>query len=270
MAQIKRYSKKCKISLPKLRQDQEQHAVATSNVSRRSSISSNHSSHSNGSFRQKLLHNFSKKSKHLLIRKSNSDNIERYLRHCVNDLSIQSCSLFKEFLQPQRDEDNVIPKEMVQSFVEEQHVSMLNDVDNISNNNLSQHRDVDTTCGPTPPPDKHQELTPPPERDDTSFLSYSSFSILPPSSQPPQSSVPPQRELSDTSDITSSSFSSDIPVTIQDFQLIKVIGRGCMGKVSTLNFTHPKSTNFFLITYVLTFSNDQRCFWSDIEVPHAY
>ncbi|KAL7315638.1 hypothetical protein PS15m_004831 [Mucor circinelloides] len=228
---IKRYSKKCKISLPKLRQDQEQHAVATSNVSRRSSISSNHSSHSNGSFRQKLLHNFSKKSKHLLIRKSNSDNIERYLRHCVNDLSIQSCSLFKEFLQPQRDEDNVIPKEMVQSFVEEQHVSMLNDVDNISNNNLSQHRDVDTTCGPTPPPDKQQELTPPPERDDTSFLSYSSFSIPPPSSQLPQSSVPPQRELSDTSDITSSSFSSDIPVTIQDFQLIKVIGRGCMGKV---------------------------------------
>lgn len=121
---------------------------------------------------------------------------------------------------------------MVQSFVEEQHVSMLNDIDNISNNNLSQHRDVDTTCGPTPPPDKQQELTPPPERDDTSFLSYSSFSIPPPSSQLPQSSVPPQRELSDTSDITSSSFSSDIPVTIQDFQLIKVIGRGCMGKVS--------------------------------------
>lgn len=239
-------------------------------MSRRSSISSNHSNHSNGSFRQKLLHNFSKKSKHLLIRKSNSDNIERYLRHCVNDLSIQSCSLFKEFLQPQRDEDNVIPKEMVQSFVEEQHVSMLNAIDNSSNNNLSQHRDIDSTCGPTPPPDKQQELTPPPEHDDTSFLSYSSFSIPPPPSQPPQSSIPPQRDLSDTSDITSSSFSSDIPVTIQDFQLIKVIGRGCMGKVGSLRFTHSKSTNFFILTDALSSPDNPRYFWSDIEIPHVY
>lgn len=162
----------------------------------------------------------------------------------MNDLSIQSCSLFKEFLQPQRDEDNVILKEMVQSFVEEQHVSMLNDIDNISNNNLSQHnREIDNTCGPTPPPDKHQELTSLPDHDDASFMSYSSFSIPPPSSLPSQPPLQPlissQENLSDASDITSSSFSSAIPVTIQDFQLIKVIGRGCMGKVSCCYYIAP-------------------------------
>ncbi|CEP16517.1 hypothetical protein [Parasitella parasitica] len=228
---IKRYYKKCKVSLPKLRRDREQQAVATSSISRRSSISSNLSSQSSNSLRQKLFYGFSKKSKHLLTRKSNSDKIEIYLRHCVNDPTIESCSLFKEFLQPQRDEDNVIPKEMVQSLVEEQHVSVLSNIDSINNNNVSQHKGINTTCGPTPPPDKLQVLTPPSDQDDASFLSYASFSIPPPSSQQPQSFIRPQRDLSGTSDITSSSFSSEMPVSIQDFQLIKVIGRGCMGKV---------------------------------------
>ncbi|KAI8636615.1 kinase-like domain-containing protein [Parasitella parasitica] len=228
---IKRYYKKFKVSLPKLRRDREQQAVATGSISRRSSISSNLSNQSNNSLRQKLLYSFSKKSTHLLTRKSNSDKIERYLRHCVNDPTIQSCSLFKEFLQPQRDEDNTIPKELVQSLVEEQHISMLSNIDSISNN-VSQHREINTACGPTPPPDKLQVLTPPSDHDNTSFLSYSSFSIPPPSSsQRPQSFIQPHRDLSGTSNITSSSFSTEIPVTIQDFQLIKVIGRGCMGKV---------------------------------------
>jgi hypothetical protein len=138
----------------------------------------------------------------------------------MNDANIQSCSLFKEFLQPQREEDNVILKQVVQSYVEEQqHVS-------IASNNQSRLRDI-ISCGPTPPPDVIA--------DERSFLSYSSFSshIQPATPQPiPTSSLSSSSSLSNRQNDDTISLSSDEPVTIQDFQLIKVLGRGCMGKVS--------------------------------------
>lgn len=150
------------------------------------SIGSNDSKR-NSSFR-KILHSFSHKS----TQKSNSDNIERYLRHCVNDLNIGSCSLFKEFLQAQREEDNVIPKHVVQSYVQQSSIVM---------------------SEPAPPPSL-VVATPSPDtttQDDDSYTSFPSHIML---------------------DNPISSDISDLPATIQDFQLIKVIGRGCMGKVS--------------------------------------
>lgn len=171
---------------------------------------------SNASFRKKILYNFSKKSRHL--RKSNSDRLERYLRDCVNDINIQSCSLFKEFLQPQREEDNIILKQVVQSYVEQQQ--------NLSI--VSKSRDI-VNCGPSPPPDEAIIA------DERSFMSYSSFSsrIQPVTPQPiPSSSSSSSSSASSEQKDDMISLSSEEPVTIQDFQLIKVIGRGCMGKVS--------------------------------------
>lgn len=156
-----------------------------------------------------------------MTQKSNSDNIERYLRHCVNDLNIQACSLFKEFLQPQRDEDNVIPKEVVhsyvqqqQSIIEEHHTTNINNTREIISN-------PNTTINTTTEEDSIVN---------SSFISYTSFpsnisNNIQPQHQQPQGSFVDQ-------DMNSSLISSNSPVTIQDFQLIKVIGRGCMGKVS--------------------------------------
>jgi hypothetical protein len=181
---------------------------------------------SNASFRKKILYSFSKKSRHL--RKSNSDRLERYLRDCINDPNIQSCSLFKEFLQPQREEDSAVLKQMVQSYVEQQQQQQ------------DASREI-VDCGPTPPPDEAIIA------DERSFLSYSSFSsrIQPATPQP----IPTYSSSSSSSQLKDDmiSLSSDEPVTIQDFQLIKVIGRGCMGKVSL----HVCSTVWSTKTYIL-------------------
>lgn len=189
---MKGHLKRFKIPLPKLNHEDEsvfaddQHSI--------------HSSSSEQSLKKKFL-NLAKKTRYS---SSNSDNLERYLRHCVDDPNIHSCSLFKEFLQPQRDEDNIVPKQTIQSIVQEQ--SMIE-------SNILKKREIIGASGPTPPPD---------EECPSSVLSFTSItSRIEPIPRPPT--------ISDGSDITAS---TDQTATIQDFQLIKVIGRGCMGKVS--------------------------------------
>lgn len=189
---------------------------------RNNSVNSNDSKRSSN-FR-KILHSFSHKSS----QKSNSDNIERYLRHCVNDISIQSCSLFKEFLLPQRDEDNVIPKQVVQSYVQQASCLAVDDQVPPATTTIT---DIITCTPTTPPPDIETVTTTTStaaaaataaasnnENAVESFISYTSF--------------PSHHNDSPSSTLSSClSNASDLPVTIQDFQLIKVIGRGCMGKV---------------------------------------
>ncbi|GAA5795108.1 hypothetical protein HPULCUR_000460 [Helicostylum pulchrum] len=217
---IKQYSRKCKISLPKLQKQQQQEQQMMRN--RNNSVNSNDSKRSSN-FR-KILHSFSHKSS----QKSNSDNIERYLRHCVNDISIQSCSLFKEFLLPQRDEDNVIPKQVVQSYVQQASCLAVDDQVPPATTTIT---DIITCTPTTPPPDIETVTTTTStaaaaataaasnnENAVESFISYTSF--------------PSHHNDSPSSTLSSClSNASDLPVTIQDFQLIKVIGRGCMGKV---------------------------------------
>lgn len=284
------YSKKCNITLPKLIKDehtaispppprtQRQNSISSIN-SNQSSVHSNESSNSSNSHSnnnhgnnnngskssrlRKILHSFSHKSSQQ--KKSNSDNIERYLRYCVNDLNIQKCSLFKEFLQPQREEDNVIPKQLVQSYVQ-QETSLNVNVDLATSTPLSPPctREIirsskksasaaaasasgaatTTLSSPiTPPPDMNNtkitnDDTIEEAQDDESVirslsLSYNSFASHQQEQQPQTEARQP--DITTTSSILSATTSSsDNPVTIQDFQLIKVIGRGCMGKVSSL------------------------------------
>jgi hypothetical protein len=267
------YSKKFKITLPKLLKEDEHTIIPpsppaskrrnnsiTSINSNRSSVHSNESNHSSshsnsndnnsnkkrGSTFRKILHSFSHKPSQ---KKNNSDNIERYLRHCVHDLNIQTCSLFKEFLQPQRDEDNVIPKQVVQSYVQQEslivdHATPLPappSTRGIVAASGSGRGSAATAKPITPPPDTanmNDDTGAEQEQDDesviqSSFLSYNSFISH---QQRIDQQQRPIAQNQSSSVLSSSPSSSDKPVTIQDFQLIKVIGRGCMGKVSFFFF----------------------------------
>lgn len=142
---------------------------------------------------------------------SNAYNLEIYLRYCMNDATVKSCSLFKEFLQPQREEDNAIPKNIIQSIV---------------NESIIQHQQQ-----------QQQQESPPP----TLTLVSSTNTKKP--------TLDPILISNTTLDYSSSSFSSSHhqSVTIQDFQFIKVIGRGCMGKVSHI-------TPFFIKTHSVIYA----------------
>lgn len=125
----------------------------------------------------------------------------------------------------------MIPKQVVESYVQQEASAIVIDSDT--------HGIV--PCEPTPPPDIERIVTTEEEEEEDgedmddeeevivgrggtmeSFISYPSFQ-----SQDNQAMI----NNPTSSSILSSSMSSDLPVTIQDFQLIKVIGRGCMGKV---------------------------------------
>lgn len=221
---IKSYLKRSKTTLPKLHiGEQHIHTREMTKSSVSSSINSNTSNESAHSkdhtkrFR-KILHSFSQK----MTQKSNSDNIERYLRHCVNDLNIRACSLFKEFLQPQRDEDNIIPKEVVHSYVQQQQ--LMNEEQHNNNNNTREIISNPNTTINTVTEEESMMNSP--------SISYTSFpSNISNNTQPPPQQQQQLQESYIDQDMNSSSISSNSPVTIQDFQLIKVIGRGCMGKV---------------------------------------
>ncbi|KAI9481647.1 MAG: kinase-like domain-containing protein [Benjaminiella poitrasii] len=201
---IKHYLGKWNASLPKLAVEQH---TAVHQLDLSSITTTRKRKHT---LRQRILDGFSSiRKKSITIttaNSSNSDKIERYLRHCIDDLNIQSSTLFKDFLRPQREEDTVIwKKELLQA----------ENCDNI------QHRALSITHHPT---------TPPPE--DNAMSVSSSLSSL-------------QPQATRTIDSYSSSCFSDTPVTIQDFQLIKVIGRGCMGKV--LLVRHRKTSKLLAL-----------------------
>jgi hypothetical protein len=151
------------------------------------SSSSSHSSTSHHHALKKIFHTLSSK------KQSNADKLEFYLHRCLNDVNIKSCSLLKEFLQPQREEDHIIPKHQVQSYVQQ---SM--------ENNYRHDNDLLTV----PRQVIQNNLS-----DISSIRNLSAFDV-----KPSEESI-------------ASVISSHLPVTIQDFQFIKVIGRGCMGKV---------------------------------------
>ncbi|KAG1138688.1 hypothetical protein G6F38_010373 [Rhizopus arrhizus] len=227
---IKRYSRKCKIQLPRLHK--EDHFVYQRNrsISSTSNSSSNSStSNSNNHGLRKILQTLS------TSKKSNSDDLELYLYRCLNDSNIKSCSLLKEFLQPQREEDHIIPKQEVQSYVE-QHRCL--DEGELRNDDVDEQQEEEEEDGEQESEedeeddeeDEDEEFVTTPQQiaqnDRPRYISsIKTPSIKHPSIISPSDLQPPREES------IASSISSHRPVTVQDFQLIKVIGRGCMGKV---------------------------------------
>ncbi|KAI7898711.1 kinase-like domain-containing protein [Cokeromyces recurvatus] len=183
---IKHYLKESKLCLPKLQQNE----ILQPNLSSRQR---------NHSFRQKVLQSLSIiKNKSIMTRVqtaiSNADKIEKYLRHCIDDSNIQSCSLLKDFLQPQREEDKVILKDdcpQVQRMLQTTRHDAI-------------QQQLKESCQPIINDSIHVSLIENIKGDNMRVLK---------------------------NDSSLSSCTSETPVTIQDFQLIKVIGKGCMGKV---------------------------------------
>ncbi|KAG1054032.1 hypothetical protein G6F43_003934 [Rhizopus delemar] len=181
---IKHYSRKFNVPLPKLHKGDQ--LMYQRQRSHSNSSSSSHSSSLNHPHTlKKIFHTLSSK------KQSNADKLELYLHRCLNDVNIQSCSLLKEFLQPQREEDHIVPKHQV---CEQQ---------SMDNN----HRH-DNTLLTVPRQVIQSQLS-----DLSSVRDVSTF------------------DLQQSKESIASVLSSHLPVTIQDFQFIKVIGRGCMGKV---------------------------------------
>ncbi|KAI8877339.1 kinase-like protein [Backusella circina FSU 941] len=171
---IKHYSRHSKVPLPKLKDDASVYHIQHNDEQRRGI--------------RKILYSFSKMSpSSRFSRLTNSDKLEVYLERCLHDVHIRNSTLFREFLQPQREEDNVIPKQVIQSYVQQQQQQNAPVIDDVQL------------------PDTHL----------SSILSSTKSST---------------QEKEEEADIVHSTL-SDRPTTIQEFQLIKVIGRGCMGKV---------------------------------------
>ncbi|KAI8974442.1 kinase-like domain-containing protein [Pilobolus umbonatus] len=184
---IKCYSRKCKVSLPKLQQDGANPYSM-----------SEYFTHNKQNLRKKILYSFTK------TEGSNADKLENYLQQCVVDLTISTCSLFQEFLQPQREEDNIISKSVIQSYVQQQQQSLHGD------NNMT----VISTESAVP-------------IHNPSSLIPSINSVISNKSTSLKCHTPSEH----TERIEDSIVAVEKRVSVQDFQLIKVIGRGCMGKV---------------------------------------
>ncbi|CEI94000.1 Putative AGC protein kinase [Rhizopus microsporus] len=233
---IRGYSRKCKIQLPKLHKEsrflyQRHRSDSSTSNSSSSSIGSSTSSNNHNSSHglRKILQTLSSH------RKSNADNLELFLYRCLNDSSIRSCSLLKEFLQPQREEDHIIPKQEVQSYVQLQCINQRelrnDDVDYEEREEEEEAMAEEEGAAVSTP---HLEAT---RQVDADIVS----SIHPHSTISPSDLQP----MTESSIASSSSISSRAPVTIQDFQLIKVIGRGCMGKV--LLVRHRKTSRLLAL-----------------------
>lgn len=164
----------------------------------------NHSNNSNNNKRRSLrdLLPFSKK-------RSNSDKVEKYLQRCFEHPIIRISSILKDFTSVQRDEDALLTSQHTSTTLTPTLNSMKRDV-RISEGGKVQGRSE---------PQAHQPI----------FL-------LPPSSAPVITSIAPiiSPESMIKFEKRESLFLSDpILNSIEDFDLLKVLGKGCMGKVYT-------------------------------------
>ncbi|KAG2182348.1 hypothetical protein INT43_007278 [Umbelopsis isabellina] len=159
--------------------------------------------------------------------KSNSEKIEWYMRRCALDPVISKSSLFRDFLSVQREEDSAAEKEILQQFVnmqatlstEQQQSPVLDSV-------TSEDAQVPDVT-PVPVSSSRRIARGSKVADDTHYRKVSSsLSTL---SENPGISLADlakrQKRLPTQQQIRKEATS------IQDFQLIKVLGKGCMGKV---------------------------------------
>ena len=214
--QIREYFRKTKVVLPPLDSASSKQA----NLKRRS-------------FRNLLTALPSLKPKH-----SNSEKVEQYLRRCALDSSIGKSSLFRDFFTPQRDEDCSTAKERMQSYMEMHATAWMNEQHQHDQNNKQKQKQkaplhsgdrsgenvaessasalaLDTTSShwqveSSPPSPVVNTYTTSIENTSSSVLSSASSAEL---------DAPPQK------------LSLSRKITIQDFQILKVLGKGCMGKV---------------------------------------
>jgi hypothetical protein len=169
-------------------------------------------------------------------KQSNSEKVEQYLRRCAIDTSIGKSSLFRDFFTPQRDEDCSTAKERMQSYVEMHATAWMNEQQHDQNKKQKQKQKA-----PLHHDDRSGENIP--ESSSSALILDTSSKWHMDSSLPSPAAKTYTTSIENTSSSVLSSRSSidfDPPspkpaqsrkVTIQDFQILKVLGKGCMGKV---------------------------------------
>lgn len=163
----------------------------------------NHSNNSNNNKRRSLrdLLPFSKK-------RSNSDKVEKYLQRCFEHPIIRISSILKDFTSVQRDEDALLTSQHTSTTLTPTLNSMRKDVRSSEGGKEQQGRS------------EPQELQP--------------IFLLPPSSTPVTTSIAPitlPDSMTKIEKRESLLLSDPINTSIDDFSLLKVLGKGCMGKV---------------------------------------
>lgn len=145
-------------------------------------------------------------------KKSNAQLLEAYLARCMS-ARIGTCSLFRDFLSVQRDEDRVISKQIVCQLVAQHQL--------VTPHHLKRKRASTTTDY-----NHHQQKK--------LMLAESSLPPSPPSSI----SITEFPEYRHDSGLSCSIKQDDCSMddyhdTIHNYQLIKVLGKGATGKVKT-------------------------------------
>ncbi|GAB5591604.1 hypothetical protein Unana1_06504 [Umbelopsis nana] len=178
-----------------------------------------------GSFRRLSIRNLFAQLK---SQKSNSEKIESYMRRCVLDPTICNSSLFRDFLSVQREEDCAAAKEAVQQFVNMQATiahEQTQPVASVTSQGAQVVPDVRSVASSSNTNRRsHQSRS----VGDSHFrLANSSLGTL---SENPGISLADlakrQKRLPIQNHVRTKESTS-----IQDFQFIKVLGKGCMGKV---------------------------------------
>ena len=128
-----------------------------------------------------------------LSKKSNSDKIEKYLQRCFDHPIISISTLLRDFLTAQREEDKLLPCQ------QQQQKSPI-----ITSQPITAPQSITTSLSKISISEKS---------------SCHSFIISP--SSPPPLPLPPVPSL----------IQHNSPPSLQDYDLLKVLGKGCMGKV---------------------------------------
>lgn len=181
--------------------------------------------------------------------KSNAEKVEQYLRKCAVDPTIRFSSLFRDFFSVQREDDHAAPKEAVQTYVTRQAMLMEEQM---------QQLQQAAKEGPVTSPSvaarvAKRSLCDDPRDEqmmnDVADIDKRSPKLLKKSSNGLKNSI-----SSGTSEQTvraavpskKAEKNEEPPkkVSIQDFQLIKVLGKGCMGKVFAI-FTSMPAYKFY-------------------------
>ncbi|KAG0179310.1 hypothetical protein DFQ28_003020 [Apophysomyces sp. BC1034] len=225
---IKRHYRKSKVSLPQITEPQLEFSMNRYKIPGRKRF-------------RALLSRMSK----LKSQRSNCEKIENYLRRCALDPVISRSTLFRDFLSVQRDEDSVSSKAVVESYVHQRVIEEERSrvCENFSLTSLD------------PSVRRTSSLRP------ASTLSVSSSSSSSRSSMHSIRSIAmsdsqiylgriaeeeePRRMSLTDDDEKNDERSSRRKITIQDFQFIKVLGKGCMGKV--LLVRHQRSSRLLAL-----------------------
>lgn len=181
--------------------------------------------------RKSLLKTFKKK------KKANSQIIETYLSKCLSSV-IGRSSLFRDFLTAQRDEDRVISKVQVRQLVAQHEVSQntvaIEPMASLKRKrSMCQQQQQQQELPPSPPssismtqfPDYH-------DRHDSGLTESIDDEMMCSSILPPEPSATDMDQ--------DFYYDENVPITnnnndtINDYQLIKVLGKGATGKVNSI------------------------------------